>query len=397
MDFNHSSDLNDARVSTSQHILLLLVPMLLFGLLCWMFSGPGQYPWLLLSGVGIIYYLAYSLGFFLYFSVLSHQRDKLQRLTQINDAAMELMHLHQYCSSEHDFLSALLSKTMNLIGGAEFGSVIKVDPSSKKLNFEAAVGLDIKKLQQLSMQLHQTFQYKMTGGRCDRAVLLNDTDGGIAADAHGAEQIADNRIRSTLSCPIHVDGKLYALLNLDSEQPGCFSDYDVSIATILSNAAANALALYHQAQLIEQLRNYDTLTGLANRNYFEEQAIQWPMHSEVESELILIDVDNLKQINKQHGLEAGDEALRQLGITLKECWPAKALLSRLRGDKFAVLTYGDPSQINAWLADVSVALARKMPGLRFTVGTSVFNGNLAETLDIAEKAIVSRQQLLAKK
>ncbi|QSX34783.1 GGDEF domain-containing protein [Shewanella avicenniae] len=397
MDFNHSSELDDVRVSTSQHLLLLLVPMLLFGLLCWMFSGPGQYPWLLLCGVGIIYYLAYSLGFFLYFSVLSHQRDKVHQLTQINDATMELMQLHQYCGSEHDFLSALLSKAMNLIPAAEFGSVIKVDEYSKRLQFEAAVGLDVKRLQQLNMQLHQTFQYKMTGGRCDRAILLNDTDGGIAADAHGAEHIADNRIRATLSCPIHVDGKLYALLNLDSEQPGSFSDYDVSIATILTNAAANALALYQHAQLIDQLRNYDNLTGLANRSYFEEQAIQWPLRSGVQSELILIDLDNLKEINKQHGLEAGDEALRQLGRTLKECWPAKALLSRLRGDKFAVLTYGDSTQINAWLSDVSFELSRRIPGLRFTVGSAIYLGNLAEAFDIAEQAIVSRQQHLAKK
>ncbi|MCH1918954.1 sensor domain-containing diguanylate cyclase [Shewanella sp. A3A] len=397
MDFTHSSKLNDAKVATSQHILLLLVPMLLFSLLCWMFSGPGKYPWLLLCGVGIIYYLAYSLGFFLYFNVLSHQRDKLRQLTNINDAAMELLNLHRYCSSEHEFLSALLSKAMGLIPGAEFGSVIKVDPSSKKLQFEAAVGLDIKKLQGLSMQLHQTFQYKMTGGRCDRAVLLNETDGGCAADAHGAEQIADNRIHSTLSCPIHLDDKLYALLNLDSEQPGCFSDYDVSIATILCNAAANALMLYHQAQLIDELRHYDALTGLANREFFEEQAVQWPLRDEIDTSLILIDIDNLKEINQQQGLEAGDEALRQLGLALKQCWPAKALLCRFRGDKFAILTYGDSSQINAWLGDVNLELSRHLPGIHFTVGNALFNGNLPETIELAEHAVCARQRLLAKK
>lgn len=397
MDYTHSSKLTDAKVATSQHILLLLVPMLLFSLLCWMFSGPGQYPWLLLCGVGIIYYLAYSLGFFLYFNVLSHQRDKLKQLTNINDAAMELMNLHRYCSSEHDFLSALLSKAMSLIPGAEFGSVIKVDPSSKKLQFEAAVGLDIKKLQNVSMQLHQTFQYKMTGGRCDRAILLNETDGGFAADAHGAEQIADNRIHSTLSCPIHLDGKLYALLNLDSEQPGCFSDHDVSIATMLTNAAANALSLYHQAQLIEQLRHYDPMTGLANREFFEEQAVQWPLRDEIETSLILIDIDNLKDINQQQGLEAGDAALRLLGNSLKECWPARALQCRFRGDKFAILTYGDSSQINTWLGQVNIELMSNMPGLHFTVGSASFNGNLPETIELAEQAIRTRQQLLAKK
>lgn len=76
---------------------------------------------------------------------------------------------------------------------------------------------------------------------------------------------AKQPIRSTLSSPIRIDGKLYGMLNLDSSSVGAFSDYDRNLVSILTHEASNAIALYQKSLQITKLANFDNLTGLYNR------------------------------------------------------------------------------------------------------------------------------------
>lgn len=83
----------------------------------------------------------------------------------------------------------------------------------------------------------------------------------------------------------------------------------------------------------------DPLTGLPNRLLFSER-----IHNELEQDIpyrilavVMIDLDNFKQINDSHGHEAGDRVLVEVAKQLKEATRDTDVVARLGGDEFVIL------------------------------------------------------------
>jgi diguanylate cyclase (GGDEF)-like protein len=89
----------------------------------------------------------------------------------------------------------------------------------------------------------------------------------------------------------------------------------------------------------------DALTVLPNRRTFSrrgEQAANALRQSRKPYGLILLDVDNFKQVNEEYGHDVGDDVLRTLGNILStQLRNSSDMAARLGGDEFAVLCFGD--------------------------------------------------------
>lgn len=93
-------------------------------------------------------------------------------------------------------------------------------------------------------------------------------------------------------------------------------------------------------QTLEGLSSLDYLTGLANvrefyRVYHEEirraERYQHPLS------LLILDVDNFKQVNDRHGHQVGDLVLQEVGRNLSELVRSSDHVARIGGDEFAIL------------------------------------------------------------
>jgi len=91
---------------------------------------------------------------------------------------------------------------------------------------------------------------------------------------------------------------------------------------------------------LERLAITDALTGVYNRRFFQSR-----LATEVERakrygrvlSLVMLDVDNFKEINDQHGHQFGDQVLAEVGKILSGNVRASAFVCRYGGEAFAVL------------------------------------------------------------
>lgn len=82
---------------------------------------------------------------------------------------------------------------------------------------------------------------------------------------------------------------------------------------------------------------YDRLTGLYNRNGFERRAAEFLRQDHPRGVLILLDLDNFKQINDCEGHPEGDRVLRRFAGCLSETFRQGDVTGRIGGDEFVVL------------------------------------------------------------
>jgi diguanylate cyclase (GGDEF)-like protein/PAS domain S-box-containing protein len=94
------------------------------------------------------------------------------------------------------------------------------------------------------------------------------------------------------------------------------------------------------AERLAYLAYHDPLTNLPNRLAFESQLAQSLRICERENHqlaLMLIDLDNFKNINDTLGHQVGDELLQKVALRLRECVRSSDLVARIGGDEFVVV------------------------------------------------------------
>ncbi len=91
---------------------------------------------------------------------------------------------------------------------------------------------------------------------------------------------------------------------------------------------------------LQYLADYDSLTGLINRRGFEEIVVVEIARINRDrgiASLLLLDIDNFKNINDEFGHPIGDEALKGFATSLKSQLRDTDIVARVGGEEFAVL------------------------------------------------------------
>jgi diguanylate cyclase (GGDEF)-like protein/PAS domain S-box-containing protein len=111
------------------------------------------------------------------------------------------------------------------------------------------------------------------------------------------------------------------------------------IEGLLANVVDISAHKRYEEQLA-YLAEHDPLTGLANRRKFDSELTSHLNRCRRDGPagaLLMLDLDNFKQINDTRGHGAGDQLIVSLGSVLRHRMRAEDVVARLGGDEFAVL------------------------------------------------------------
>jgi len=113
---------------------------------------------------------------------------------------------------------------------------------------------------------------------------------------------------------------------------------------------------------LEGLVYLDALTGVPNRRYMElkvDQAVQEVAQFDRKIGLMMIDLDDFKQVNDLHGHDIGDLTLKMLSQTLTKSLRATNVIGRWGGEEFLVIVAGTtPDGLRAYAERCRNEIAR---------------------------------------
>jgi diguanylate cyclase (GGDEF)-like protein len=160
------------------------------------------------------------------------------------------------------------------------------------------------------------------------------------ADLEAMGSNAPTELQSALVCPLIHVGRLIGTLALYHTQPGFYHE---DHSRLLDRICEQAAAVIHNAIVFEQTQEHsltDPLTGLPNtRSLFQHLTRELARAERLQSEvsLVVMDLDDFKDINDTHGHRVGDWALREVGNVLRGAIRTYDMCVRYAGDEFIVV------------------------------------------------------------
>ncbi len=141
--------------------------------------------------------------------------------------------------------------------------------------------------------------------------------------------------------PLIARGNLKGTLNIYREgEDASFTEEEFRLATRFGDAAALALDNAHIRASLEQQAQTDPLTGLLNHRAFHELLRRELVRASSAHDtvaLVMLDLDDFKQVNDIHGHGIGDHVLASIAEQLRSAVRDTDAVCRVGGEEFAVV------------------------------------------------------------
>jgi len=165
---------------------------------------------------------------------------------------------------------------------------------------------------------------------------INELGSGTLCCMHQAGDMA------TLEVPMMARGQVFGLLLIATGESNASTQLQKQARVAGALADSMSLALSNIA-LREKLRTQslrDPLTGLYNRRYMEdalERYINLAERTGSATSIIMIDLDNFKRLNDEHGHAKGDSVLRDVAGQLSAALRPSDVVARYGGEELIVI------------------------------------------------------------
>lgn len=146
------------------------------------------------------------------------------------------------------------------------------------------------------------------------------------------------------TAPLRIADRGWSLIVRDPDRPGVGLPVLIAVVGISLAALLGALVLVwsrnERMQELQQQASHDPLTGLKNRRRFGEDLrleLARSRREKTVGAVLVLDLDNFKQVNDTLGHPAGDRVISDMAEVLRGRMRETDVVARLGGDEFAIV------------------------------------------------------------
>lgn len=236
-------------------------------------------------------------------------------------------------------ISVILDKAIETVN-AEKGSLMLYDTQDNTLQVKVVYGLKDKKHEDdINNGIVECQKMKPDSGIAgkvftEKKSIITNLGGN---DPRFSQLSTDNNISSLICVPLIAKGECIGIINITNKKNGkLFNKKDLEFVEALANQAAIAV---DNAQLYE-LATKDGLTKLYIHRHFyfllESEIKRVQRYHHVLS-LLMMDIDNFKQVNDTYGHLVGDIVLKEIAATIQKTIRHVDIPARYGGEEFTII------------------------------------------------------------
>jgi diguanylate cyclase (GGDEF)-like protein/putative nucleotidyltransferase with HDIG domain len=272
-----------------------------------------------------------------------------------------------------DTMGLIASKLSSLVPFSSCALFV-FDEQAEQLQCRFATGIEADVIATMTVRSGQG----LTGwvARNRRPLVNARPSADFEAGGHSSHTTA---LQSALVSPLVFNDRFIGTLAVYHLQSDFYTD---DHRRLLDRVSEQASAVIHNSIVFEQTQEdslTDALTGLPNTRYmFMHLARELARAERLKTEvaLLVMDLDNFKDINDNHGHHVGDRVLRELAPLLRNAIRPYDICVRYAGDEFIVVLSGcgqDEAERKRQELQRTVddAVFEARPGRRIPLGVSV--------------------------
>lgn len=268
--------------------------------------------------------------------------EKLDTMNKLKKQVFNLCDEVSNANNKAEVYNYILNASINLIGGSDKGSILILEDDGF-FYYKALRGFseDIKALR---YTMEECFLYKINSFK--KTAIINNPKkfDETMIDKEKIDLLKKSdalEMNSTLATPIHINGKLIGVINIDSCNTNTsFNEDDIETMDYIKHELELALKNFFVQDQLRKAANRDELTGIYNRRGFKallSEELKAMKLNKKDSCVVLIDLDDFKSINDNYGHNEGDKVLIKFSGILKENIGDKDICARMAGDEFVVI------------------------------------------------------------
>ena len=252
--------------------------------------------------------------------------------SMIQTVLLSLNNLHIEMDNRNEFFNAVLESAITVIPQADSGALLVLDCDGV-LHYEAVTGFNIADVS--PVELKTTELYKQNKTHIFEPCIIRSA---FSDNCHSESR----ETRSAVCAPINIEGTLFGVLVINSNDENAFDEDDLVLISYFANEVSLLIRTHNRIQKAIFNSKYDSLTGVYTRGYFEDLCkvtMDQAYRGGLPLQIVLIDLNNLKMINDTYGHSAGDSALKFFASEYIALKREADLFCRYGGDEFVALFF----------------------------------------------------------